>query len=140
MLHIIQLMKVYEAILIWVAVASTIALVLSLMLVPFFIVRIPSDYFARGSDYKKLWADQHALISGLLVIAKNLLGYIFVMAGIIMLALPGQGLLTILIGIMLLDFPGKQKLVRWVISRQTVLRSVNWIRRQAGREPLVLEE
>jgi UPF0716 family protein affecting phage T7 exclusion len=75
----------------------------------------------------------------MLVIAKNLLGYIFVVAGILMLMLPGQGFLTILIGITLIDFPGKYALERWIVSHGSVLRSINWIRRQAGRPPLVLE-
>jgi hypothetical protein len=75
----------------------------------------------------------------MLVIAKNLLGYIFVLAGILMLMLPGQGVLTILIGIMLLNFPGKYELERWIVSHGSVFRSINWIRRHAGRTPLVLE-
>ncbi len=73
------------------------------------------------------------------MIAKNLLGYIFVVAGTLMLVLPGQGLLTILVGIMFLNFRGKYELERWIVSRQPVLGSINWIRRRAGRAPLVLE-
>ena len=73
------------------------------------------------------------------MIAKNLLGYIFVVAGTLMLVLPDQGLLTILVGIMVLNFRGKYELERWIVSRQPVLGSINWIRRRAGRAPLVLE-
>jgi len=58
-------------------------------------------------------------------------------AGIIMLVLPGQGIFTILIGIMLLNFPGKYRLERWIVARRPVLRSINWLRRRAGRAPLV---
>jgi hypothetical protein len=74
------------------------------------------------------------------VVAKNLLGYILIVAGILMLVLPGQGTWTIVVGIMLLNFPGKYKLERWIVSRGPVLRSINWVRRRAGRDPLVLEE
>jgi hypothetical protein len=73
------------------------------------------------------------------MIAKNVLGYIFVVAGIFMLVLPGQGVLTILVGIMFLNFRRKYELERWIVSRRPVLRSINWVRRHAGRDPLVLE-
>jgi len=135
----VQWIKSHEAILWWLTAASIVTFVVSLILVPFIIVRIPSDYFTRGRHHRKLYADHHPLVRGMLVIAKNLLGYIFVVAGILMLMLPGQGVLTILIGIMLLSFPGKYKLERWIVSHGSVLRSINWIRRQAGQPPLVLE-
>ena len=73
----------------------------------------------------------------MLMIGKNALGFILVVAGIIMLVLPGQGVFTILIGIMLLNFPGKYRLERWIVARRPVLRSINWLRRRAGRAPLV---
>ncbi len=76
----------------------------------------------------------------MLLIGKNALGYIFVVAGFIMLVLPGQGIFTILIGIMLLNFPGKYRLEQWIVARRPVLRSINWLRRRAGRAPLVLDE
>lgn len=134
----VQWIRSHEAILWWLTVASIVTFVVSLMLVPFFIVRIPSDYFTRGRHHRKLHADQHPLVRGMLAIAKNLLGYVFVVAGILMLMLPGQGVLTILIGIMLLNFPGKYELERWIVSHGSVLRSINWIRRHAGRVPLAL--
>jgi hypothetical protein len=72
-----------------------------------------------------------------MLVVKNLLGCLFVVAGLLMLVLPGQGLLSILIGIILLDFPGKYSVERWLISRPPVLHTVNWLRRRAGRPPLV---
>ena len=135
----IQWIKSHEAILWWLTAASIVTFVVSILLVPFLIIRIPPDYFTRGSHHRKLRANQHPLVRGILVIAKNLLGYILVAAGILMLMLPGQGVLTILIGIMLLSFPGKYELERWIVWHGSVLRSINWIRRQAGRPPLVLE-
>ena len=70
--------------------------------------------------------------------AKNLLGIIFVIAGIMMLALPGQGLLTIIIGLVLMDFPGKYHAERWVISRHSILRTTNWIRKKAGKPEMIV--
>lgn len=135
----VQWIRSYETILAWLTAASIVVFVASFMLVPFLIIRIPSDYFAAGKDRKKLRADHHPLIKGALVIARNVLGYIFLIAGTFMLVLPGQGLLTIFAGIMLLDFRGKYRLERWIVSRQSVLQSINWIRRRAGRAPLILE-
>lgn len=135
----VQWIRSHEAILTWLTAASTVTFVVSLIVVPFVIVRIPSDYFAHERDYRKLWADQHLVVRGVLVIAKNLLGYILVAGGIFMLVLPGQGVLTILVGIMFLNFRGKYELERWIVSRRPVLRSINWVRRHAGQAPLVLE-
>jgi hypothetical protein len=136
----VQWIRINETILWWLTVVSIITFVASLIVVPFLVVRIPPDYFADGKRHRKPWADQHAAVRGVLVAAKNLLGYILIVAGILMLVLPGQGTLTIVAGIMLLNFPGKYKFERWMVSRGPVLRSINWVRRRAGRDPLVLEE
>jgi hypothetical protein len=47
--------------------------------------------------------------------------------------------LTILAGTMLLDFPGKNRLVRWIVARFNVMRTLNWLRRRSGRTPFYLE-
>ena len=122
----------------WWLVASTIITFLAtLIAVPILVVRIPPDYFSRTKRHGKLWANQHPVVRAMLMIGKNALGFILVVAGIIMLVLPGQGIFTILIGIMLLNFPGKYRLEWWVVTRGPVLRSINWLRRRAGRDPLV---
>jgi hypothetical protein len=120
----------------WLAASTTIAFMATLIVVPILVVRIPSDYFSRTRRHHKLWANHHPVVRAMLLIGKNVLGYIFVVAGIIMLVLPGQGIFTILIGIMLLNFPGKYRLERWIAARRPVLRSINWLRRRAGRAPL----
>ena len=123
----------------WIAGVSFMTILVFLIVVPLLVTRIPSDYFAHGRFHKKLWADHHLVLRMVLLTGKNLLGYVFVAAGIVMLVLPGQGILTILAGIMLLDFPGKYRLVRWIVGRPQVLRTLNWLRRRAGRSPLYLE-
>jgi hypothetical protein len=70
------------------------------------------------------------------IVAKNLLGILLALAGLVMLVVPGQGLLTLVAGLMLVDFPGKYRLERWLATRPPVWRSINWLRRRAGREPL----
>jgi hypothetical protein len=69
-----------------------------------------------------------------------MLGAILVAAGLAMLMLPGQGILTILIGLGVMNFPGKYRLERWIISRPTVLKAVNWIRSKSHHPPLVMTE
>jgi len=135
----VQWIRSYETIFPWLTAASIVIYIASFILVPFFIIRIPPDYFAAGKDHKKRRSDHHPVIRGALVIARNVLGYIFLAAGTFMLVLPGQGLLTIFAGIMLLDFRGKHRLERWIVSRRPVLQSINWIRLRAGRAPLTLE-
>ena len=123
----------------WIAAASSVTFVAFLVIVPLLVIRIPPDYFAHGRSHKRLWAEHHLVLRMVLLIGKNLLGYVFVAAGIVMLVLPGQGILTILAGIMLLNFPGKYRLVRWIVARPQVLRTLNWIRRRVGRSPLYLK-
>ena len=121
------------------AIFSLITFVGTLIIVPMLVVRIPADYFLYKKRHKAPWASQHPLIRVIFIAGKNLLGYILVVMGIVMLMIPGQGILTIVIGLILVDFPGKYRLERWVIRHQSVLRSINWFRRRANRNPIVLD-
>ena len=135
--------ETHEQILRWLIAASVVAFVGTLIAVPFLAARIPSDYFVHGRRDRKHWAGLRPAVRAvrvLCLIGKNLVGCVFVVAGAVLLVLPGQGVITILIGIMLLDFPGKYRLERWLVARPRVLRCINWLRRRAGRGPLVLEE
>ena len=125
---------------VWQLAAFSIAsFIATLVLIPFLVVRIPEDYFAEKKRHRwEPWAHEHPLIRWSLLIAKNILGYIFIILGIAMLVLPGQGILTILIGIMFINFPGKYRLERWTVTRPPVLRTINRLRRNAGRQPLVV--
>lgn len=134
----IEWIQANDALLLSLAGTSTLVFVATLLAVPWFAARIPQDYFAHGRRHRVPWADQHPALRGVLIAAKNLLGAVFVVVGLALLVLPGQGLLTILAGIILLDLPGKYRLERWVIGRRPVLRSINWLRRRAGRPPLII--
>ena len=136
----IDWIQTHETALWWLAAASSMTFVATLVVVPWLIVRIPVDYFAHRKRHPAPWADQHPVVRGLLLVGKNVLGLVFLGVGLALLLLPGQGILTIVIGIMLLDFPGKYRLERWVVDRRPVLRSINWLRRRAKRSPLVLDE
>lgn len=121
------------------AVFSIVSFIATLVLVPFLVVRIPEDYFAETKRHRwEPWAHEHPFVRWSLLIAKNMLGYLFIILGIAMLVLPGQGILTILIGIMFINFPGKYRLERWAVTRPPVLRTINSLRRNAGRRPLTV--
>ena len=123
----------------YLAAFSIVSFIATLVLVPFLVVRIPEDYFAEKKRHRwEPWAHEHPLIRWSLLIAKNMLGYLFIILGIAMLVLPGQGILTILIGIMFINFPGKYRLERWAVTRPPVLRAINSLRRNAGRQPLTV--
>lgn len=137
---LIRWIKAHRAVIWWVAGASVLVFIASLIVVPLLIVRIPSDYFAHRRRHVNPRVGRRSPLRWVLIVGKNLLGYVLVLAGLLMLFLPGQGVVTILIGITLLDFPGKYRFERWVVSRGPVLRSINRLRKRAGRPPLLLEE
>lgn len=134
----IEWIKGHETLLLWMTGLSIITFIATLVAVPWLIIRIPSHYFSHKRRITKLWADQHPIVRAALLTIKNIGGYFFIVAGIIMLAIPGQGMLTILIGIILLDLPGKYRFERWIVRRPAVLRSINWLRRYAGKSPLIV--
>jgi hypothetical protein len=100
------------------------------------VIQLPVDYFtAKRRRPLGSWA-RHPLLRALLVVAKNLLGLLLLVAGVVMLIVPGQGLLSIAVALVLLDFPGKFRLERWLATRKAVWRSLNWLRKRAGHEAL----
>jgi hypothetical protein len=125
-----------EAVLAWLGIFSLSTFLLSLVAIPFFIVRIPHDYFLHSARVPL--PSRHLLIRLLLLIAKNMLGILFVFIGLALLVLPGQGILTILIGVLFINFPGKYRFEKWLVSRPSVLSSVNWLRQRAAKKPLDL--
>jgi hypothetical protein len=119
------------------AMASVLMLVASALVLPWLLARLPEDYFVDPARHTSRLHRQHPAVYLAIRIAKNLLGWILVLAGIAMLVLPGQGLLTILMGMILSDFPGKFTLERYIACRAGVLKGINWLRRRAGRGPLL---
>jgi uncharacterized membrane protein SpoIIM required for sporulation len=135
---IIEWIKDYKTVFWYISGLSIITSVVTLILIPWLIVRIPSNYFSDRKRIRKLWAEHHPLIRAALVSVKNLFGYFCIVAGIIMLVLPGQGVLTILLGIIFIDIPGKYRFERWIVERPKILRSINRLRIRAKRDPLII--
>jgi hypothetical protein len=122
----------HKAWLVGLAVVSAITLAASALLIPWFVARLPADYFARES-HPTPWADRHPIARIALLVLKNVVGLVLVVLGILMLVLPGQGILTIIAGTMLVDFPGRHAFVQWIVRRPPVMKALNWVRRRAKR-------
>jgi len=112
---------------------------ISLAIVSFILVKLPSTYF-QESHARDFWVDRHPSIRWAGLIGKNTLGIVLVLLGILMSipGVPGQGILTILLGVMLVDFPGKRQLEYKLVRRPRVLETINRLRLRFGKPPLVL--
>lgn len=110
------------------ATVSLIFLVLSVLLIPYLVARIPADYFLLPKKRTTPESYSWRLIAWLLI--RNLIGVLLILSGLAMLLLPGQGILTILVGLFIAKFPGKYKLERYIVRKPMVLNSLNWIRRR----------
>lgn len=116
-------------------IASAAMLVISAIAIPYLIVRLPADFYVENNHPRHLFQDR-PVVRMVFLTVKNTAGAVLLVAGILMLVLPGQGILTILAALALLDFPGKRKMEMRILHRPAILKSVNWLRRRAGREPL----
>jgi hypothetical protein len=125
-----------ETVLWWLFAASLAMFLLTPLVVGWQVVRLPRDYFTAGRRQSAHWLKRYPALRPVLVVGKNLLGIVLVLAGLVMLVVPGQGLLTLVVGLVLVDFPGRYRLERWLVRRRSVWEAINWLRRKAGREPL----
>jgi len=105
----------------------------TLLAAPLIIIWLPSLYLneekERLPETRSFWHRPYLAV-------KNLVGVLLVLAGLVMLVLPGQGLLTLAIGLGLMNFPGKRNLIRRLIGRPRVLRTINRWRARAHKAPL----
>lgn len=120
----------YSTLFQWLAYASVVLVILSLILLPWYINRLPEDFFRNERYHTAKSLFHHPLI--------NLLGVFMIVAGVLMLLLPGQGLIAIAAGIMIMRFPGKLAMIRKVIHYPRILDSLNWIRRRGKQIPFTL--
>ena len=127
-----------ESLLLILGIVSLVSFVLTLAVIPWVLIKLPSNYFAKPRRISLIPSDTNPSVRVILLLVKNILGVAIVLLGVVMLVIPGQGLLTILIGLTLTDFPKKYRMQRWLISRKPVLSSANWLRRKGGRKPLTI--
>lgn len=119
----------------WLGLFSLATFLISLLAIPLLIARLSADYFLTHEKLVHERHKRHPAIALAILIIRNSLGAILLLAGIAMLILPGQGLLTIIIAISLIDVPGKQKMLNQIIRRHSIQQALNWIRHKTGHEP-----
>jgi len=118
-------------------VLSIVFLFGSLWLAYWFLTNIPAEYFTHEHKRLERFNGSHPVVRWSILIGKNLLGALLIVAGVVMIFTPGQGVLSLLLGLTLVDLPGKRTLERKIIQRPSVLKVVNALRSRAGRLPLV---
>jgi hypothetical protein len=126
----------HEAVLWWLFAGSVALFLITPVAVAWAVIRLPADYFTLSRRRPLATWQQHPALRPVLLVAKNLLGGVLLLTGLVMLLVPGQGLLTIAVALILLDFPGKFRLERWLATHPAVWRSLNWLRKRAGRDAL----
>ena len=112
---------------------SLATLIMTFILLPIMITRLPADYFVEARRPRPL--SRHLILHVLLVALKNLIGFALVMLGFVLLFLPGQGLLMSIVGLTVMNYPGKFRIERWLVLRPHVLPALNWLRRRYGKPP-----
>ncbi len=104
------------------------------------LIGLPHDYFrssrVAGGRYR-----ENGFLGRLGTALKNLLGLLLVIIGTVLSLplVPGPGLITIAVGIALLDFPARRRLLRGLLSRPGMLRSINRSRAIFRRAPFVVD-
>ena len=112
---------------------------INLGIVSFILVKLPADHFSK-SRKTKFWAGPRPAIHAAKVIGKNIAGVLLVALGVVLSlpGVPGQGLLTVLLGIMLLDFPGRHRLEQKLLSKPSIVNTINRLRERFDKPPLQL--
>lgn len=136
MQEILSWVREYQGLLEWLGIGSLVMFIATLVVFPLVIVYLPSDYFVRHERDPSFDLRRHPAVWFTLVVLKNIAGLVLILAGLAMLVLPGQGLLTIVIGVTLVNFPGKYALERRLVRRPAISRTLNRIRRRAGKADL----
>ena len=112
---------------------------INLAIVSVILVKLPANYFSK-SRKTKFWYGPRPALHAAKVIGKNVAGVLLVALGVVLSlpGVPGQGLLTILLGVMLLDFPGRHRLEQKLLSKPSIVNSINRLRQRFGKPPLEL--
>jgi hypothetical protein len=128
-----------QALLTWLAGLSLATFLLSLLLIPFIVRKLPPDCFILlcATNRDKL---RHTAGSVILLILRSIIGVFLLIAGFAMLFFPGQGILTMLLGILLLSFPGKQRLISYLIRFPGIRQGLEWLRVKSGKQPFIWPE
>ena len=123
----------HQSTIVLLASASLVAFVVSIVLLPLVLIRLPADFFVRPPRISRA----HPVIGLFLKVLKHALGLLLLALGFIMLFIPGQGILTMLMGVGLLDFPRKRELQVKIATSPRVRQSLDWLRHKT-KQPLFI--
>lgn len=121
-------------------IASFVAMLLiSWAIALLILIRLPSDYL-RASRIAEARRDRGPIDKAGRV-AKTILGSMLVLIGGLLSIppIPGPGFLIVVAGILLLDFPAKHRMLRKLVGRPIVLRSINRLRGAFAQAPLLID-
>ena len=118
-------------------ILSIVTFIVSLLIIPWLILRLSPEYFIRHRLKVIERHRRHPVLAIIIFFLRNTVGFGLLAAGMAMLVIPGQGILTMLIGLSFMDFPGKHRLLEKAVQIRGVQQSLNWIRRKGGKEDLV---
>jgi hypothetical protein len=121
------------------ALIFLVSFFVNLAIVSVILVKLPADHFSKTRK-TKFWAGPRPAIHAAKVIGKNIAGVFLVALGIVLSlpGVPGQGLLTVLLGIMLLDFPGRDRVEQKLLSKSSIVNTINRLRGRFSKPPLEL--
>jgi len=129
-----QYMIEYQDHLIMLGWISALMFVISLLLTPYLLGKIPIEYFVHTNQHKlEIKHPGHLIV----VIIRTLIGFVLLLAGIVMLVTPGQGVISILLGLFLMEFPGKRRLELELIHHDPTFKTLNWLRAKANKPPFM---
>ena len=129
---ITDLIAQYENILVLFSIMSAVFFVVTLLLTPYLLGLIHSDYFTKANPHKlEIKHVGHIVV----VIIRSAIGLVLFVVGVIMLVTPGQGVVSILLGLFLMEFPGKRKLELKLINHNQTFKTLNWLRAKAKKPP-----
>lgn len=127
-----NLLLEYEDTMAVIGAISVVIFVASLVLMPWILGKISTDYFISNKQHRVEIKNAWQL---LIVIIKTLFGFLLLLAGIVMLVTPGQGVVAILLGLFLMEFPRKRNLELKLINNNATFKTLNWLRSKAGKPP-----
>ncbi len=127
----------HAASLTWMLIISVVIFGACVLAAPLILRKMPADYFTHDTKPPSLFGGSGDQSKGTSPwkIARNVAGWIMVVAGLAMLVLPGPGLVMSFIGLLLVDFPGKYTFEKWLVKRAKIMGVLNWIRKEAGAGP-----
>lgn len=115
------------------AIASAILWALLLVCLPLVINDLPEDFFSNPAYLDPPAGNAPGLAPILARICRNALGWFL----ILVVGPVGLSAIAILFGFILIDLKGKMKAVLWIAKRNCVWSFLGFVRRKAGRPPLL---